>query len=555
MMKPMKYTRFGDGKIRAFFILLAMAMSSILWLVPQAEAMHFDFSENIAMDLDTTVIYGASMRMKDPDDKLLANINADDGNRSFEKGDLVSNRLTGRSDLDFKYKNMGLFARGRIFYDDVYYHKNANDSPRTHNNGPIMGGPLKDHRDFTDATKDQQGFDAEVLDLFYYSSFNIGGRPASIRIGDQVASWGESLFTLGGISAAQSYADATMLNIPGAELKDIFLPTGQALGKMDLTDNFSISGYYQWQWKAHLADTPGTFFSTADFGDVGGYHLIAVPGVPITADRIRDDDARDSGQYGVALRYLARNLNDTEFGLYCLNYHEKYFQAKTYPGAGTPTYPDWTPILANTPYAPLSGMANFVDRLGYNLAYQEDIKLYGASFSSQVGKTNISGEVSYRKDFDVQVKDASPINLLHYVYKPFDVYQVLVSGLNAMGPMLFVDDTILYFEVGFNQVLNPDNLFLDAFAWGGIVRGDFIFLQVLPNLDLTIPVTFTFRPNGISSLPLTFTEKQHSVSIGADFNYRQNILFGLKYTEFMGDAEDNPKGDRDYLSFSVKYTF
>ncbi|MBU4315770.1 MAG: DUF1302 domain-containing protein [Proteobacteria bacterium] len=555
MMKPMLYTRFGDGKIRAFFILFAIAMGTVLWLAPEAEAMHFDFSEDTTLDFDTTVIYGVSMRMKDPDEKLLESINADDGNRSFEKGDLVSNRLTGRSDLDLKYKNMGVFARGRIFYDDVYYHKNANDSPGTHNNGPIMGGPLTDHRDFTDATKDQQGFDAEVLDLFYYSDFYVGERAASFRIGDQVVSWGESLFTLGGISAAQSYADATMLNTPGAELKDIFLPTGQVIGKIDLINNLSFSGYYQWEWKRHLADTCGTFFSTADYGDVGGYHQIVVPGVPITADRIEDDDARDSGQYGVALRYLAQNLNDTEFGVYFLNYHEKYFQAKTVPGAGTPTFPDWTPILAGTPYESMAPMANFADRLGYYLGYQEDIKLYGASFSGQLGETNISGEVSYRKDFNVQVKDNSPLNPLGYVYEPFDVYQVLVSGLKFLGPVSFIDETMLWFEVGFNQVLNPDNLYLDAFAWGGIVRGDFSFLQVLPNLDLKIPVTFTFRPNGNSSLPLTFTEKRHSVSIGTEFAFRQDILFGFKYTDFLGDSEDDPKADRDNLSFSVKYTF
>ncbi|WP_164051015.1 DUF1302 family protein, partial [Serratia marcescens] len=42
----------------------------------------------------------------------------------------------------------------------------------------------------------------------------------------------------------------------------------------------------------------------------------------IVVQRGPDRDARDSGQYGFALRYFADELN-TEFGAYYMNYHSR----------------------------------------------------------------------------------------------------------------------------------------------------------------------------------------------------------------------------------------
>ena len=37
----------------------------------------------------------------------------------------------------------------------------------------------------------------------------------------------------------------------------------------------------------------------------------------------KDLQADDSGQFGVAFRYIAEELNSTEFGFYFVNYHAK----------------------------------------------------------------------------------------------------------------------------------------------------------------------------------------------------------------------------------------
>jgi hypothetical protein len=265
--------------------------------------------------------------------------------------------------------------------------------------------------------------------------------------------------------------------------------------------------------------------------------MIAVPGVPATADRMADDYAKDEGQYGLALRYLSENLNDTEFGFYFLNYHEKMPMLMQQPGGGTPNNPDWgNPTL------------NFFDNLGYYLAYQEDVKLYGFSLSSQLGATNVSGEISYRDDLLISANTPSG-------YAPFDVVQVLASAIHIFGPLSVVDMTTLMFETGFNQVIDAENLKKDDFAWGSYLSMSFTFFDVLPFTDMKIPFSFKHRPDNNSSLPGTFNANQNSLGIGVEFTYDSNITFGLKYTDFLGDAEDDLKSDRDYLAFNIKYTF
>ncbi len=530
--------QFGRQKYPALILLLFLF--GLVFDGAQAWAFNTQLGPNTSLDVDTTFIYSASMRMKDASERNLG-INEDDGNRSFDQWDLVSNRLLLRTEVDLHRDNIGMFARGRAFYDDVYHHSNEHDSPGTHNNGPLVGGELSDHDEFTDAVEDQHGQDLELLDLYAYGRFDLANRPLSIRFGQQVVSWGESLFTLGGISSAQSYADATMLNSPGAELQDIFLPSHQISGRYDIFENLSLAAYCQWEWDAHVSDAAGSYFSTMDYADEGGYRLLAAPGLPISADRLADNDPSDTGQYGVSLIYNADWLNATEFGLYYLNYHEKFPLVRTVPGGGTLTR-DWG-----------DPMLNFFDSLGYYLDYQEDIDLYGASFSTQVGATNISGEVSYRKDYLVQVVD--PTSFLGFSYDEFDVVQALVSAIHIFGPVSFIDNVTLMFEAGFNDVVDEENLYNDDFAWGSSTNLKFSFYNVLPSVDMDIPLNFKHRPNGYSSLPGTFYEDRDEVSIGAQFLYRQVYEFGLKYVDFLGNPDEDPKSDRDYLAFTFSYTF
>ncbi|MBI5441412.1 MAG: DUF1302 family protein [Deltaproteobacteria bacterium] len=411
--------------------------------------------------------------------------------------------------------------------------------------------------------------------------------PPTGRLGRQVVSWGESLFLQGGISSAQSPVDATAANVPGVELKDIFLPVGQVYTQIGKWGGVSLAGYYQWEWEKTRLDESGAYFNTQDMIDDAGNHIlvpVAEIGQTLTIDRTADKHPRSSGQWGVALRYLADWLRNTEFGAYYLNYHEKTPMLIGRAGGGSFSKPfgSWPNLpvgggftlgqvegsgAPDAPPAGTSAQLDFADTFSYHLEYAEDVKLYGASFSTVLGGANVAGEVSYRHGLPVVVKDPNPANLLGFAYRKANVIQAQMSGIYIL-PQTFLWDTCTFTgEVGFNKVngIAGDDLFKDntgfpfksndKFGWGYVARFAFDYTQVLSGLDLSVPVTYKGNPKGISSVPGTFAEGQDSLGAGVDFTYRSVYKFGVGYTAFLGGHHKNPKADRDFVSTYLKYTF
>ncbi|MDZ4195270.1 MAG: DUF1302 family protein, partial [Pseudomonas sp.] len=184
--------------------------------------------------------------------------NKDDGNRNFNKG-LISSRLSFVTEADIKYSDMGLFVRARGWYDDVYNKSNDNNRPSTVN---TVGDRSNS---FEKNTRKVHGRDAELLDMFAYGNFTLGDTPVSVRLGQQTVSWGESLFILTGISSAQGPLDITKANVPGVQIKEIFLPVQQAFAQIGLTENLSLESYVQFEWEANRLDESGSYFSTLDY--------------------------------------------------------------------------------------------------------------------------------------------------------------------------------------------------------------------------------------------------------------------------------------------------
>ena len=115
--------------------------------------------------------------------------------------------------------------------------------------------------------------------------------------------------------------------------------------------------------------------------------------VPRTDDRL----PKDSGQFGVALRWFVESLNATEFGFFFLNYHSRL------------------PLISGisiTTTAPSSGR--------YFTEYPEDINLWGVSFNSNIGTWALSGEVSYRPKAPLQ----------------YDDVELLFAALTPLNPLI-----------------------------------------------------------------------------------------------------------------------
>jgi len=403
----------------------AAAILAPMLMVGTANAVSFNRGE-LSGSFDTTLTLGALFRVQSPDQDLIGvanggranSINGDNGNLNYDKG-LVS--LAGRvtHELKLNYKDIGAFVRGTYFYDVINAKKSSSAGART--------GAF----DFNSDTVERIGRDIDLLDAFVYGNFDVGdSQTLSIRLGKQVLSWGESTFIQNGINAINPF-DVSALRVPGSELKEALLPVPLADVSFSLNENISLEAFYQFKWDNTEPEASGSFFSTNDAASPGGDHLFigfgnylfkdsptqgAVAGgnvfpVDIYPDpllnswrgtqsltpfgtivpRLEDDTPKDSGQYGLALRAFSEDLNNTEFGLYYMNYHSRLPVLSSYVG----TLQEFQ-----------ASSSTFTQASGYTVEYPEDIQLIGASFNTTIfAGISLQGEVSFRKDQPLQLDD------------------------------------------------------------------------------------------------------------------------------------------------------
>ena len=402
-----------------------LALAIALLGSTSALAMQFDLGREAKLTVDTTLSYGYSVRASSRDPALVGqanggtsrSVNEDDGNLNFDKGDPFANVIKATVDAELKWRNFGFFGRGTAYHDFE-----LNDSDKL--------GPTG---------QDRLGQDVVGLDGFFFANFNIAERDLRLRIGRQVISWGESTFIPNGINVINP-VDLSKLRIPGSELKEAFIPTAGLWASFQLTSAATLEGFYLTNHDKIRLDPRGSYFSNNDFGSDDSDRVILSfgrrqdqhfpPGNPVPptipqlgpaaaaafgpfnpaasiwAPRTADRSPSDDGQYGLALRYLATDLNNTEFGLYYMNYHSRI---PLFSGIkGTPTS-----ILTGTPIGAAICQAVAVNAALRALChtgtanafaeYPEDIHLYGFSFNT-AGPAGIAfqGEYSYRPNQPVQ---------------------------------------------------------------------------------------------------------------------------------------------------------
>jgi hypothetical protein len=278
---------------------------------------------------DTTLSYGGVWRVQSPDCNIIANANGgcgrsaniDDGNLNYDTG-MVSSAIKGTSELELRFRDSwGFFARGTAFYD-----WESGDTNRT---------------ELSDAAEQRVEQGGRMLDYFLFVPTELGSMPAEFRIGRQVINWGESTFIQGGLNLTNP-VDVSQLRVPGAELREALVPQGMASLSISPTQNLSIEGYYQYEWRKVRPEPTGSYFSANDFAVPGGSYVMlgfgewSDQGTDFTplggafdptfnfVPRGPSKDADDGGQFGLALRYFADQvMGGMEFGLYYMRYHSR----------------------------------------------------------------------------------------------------------------------------------------------------------------------------------------------------------------------------------------
>lgn len=458
-----------------------------LLVAAQAQAVEFSFADNeITGSIDTTLSYGQLWRVQGQD-KTNDDINTNDGNRNFDTG-LVSEVFKITSDLEASYRNYGVFIRGTAFYDTQIMDKRNDYYDANSPAQPSQSTPRDNS--FTRETRHKAGRDAQILDAYVYGNWDVGNMPVSGRLGKQVFNWGEGLFYRNGVNTTNP-VDAAKFRLPGSEVKEVLVPVEALSFNLGLTDNLSMEAFYQWNWKETAIDPVGTYFSETDLFADGGrtaystqqaliplgglYSGLSAAGIGgLQGGRTVDGNgnikvasvgpdinAKNDGQFGVAFRYIAEELNSTEFGFYFVNYHAKeptiYADLGAYQGlnlgdiatgvvtgqtiqgllnggitqqqindfltSGTTGVGPIDAViggaLGNIPALVGAGLADPTSSLSQAVGglatidvanqvnarreYVEDIRMYGFSFNTTVGNASVFGELSYRPNLPIGI--------------------------------------------------------------------------------------------------------------------------------------------------------
>jgi hypothetical protein len=601
---------------------LAVGAASLAAALP-AQAIKFNWGE-IEGTFTSTLSVGASWRMEDADKDYLSpgNTNGkgrasvsttDDGNLNYDKNDNYSLLVKGVHDLELDAGNYGLFTRVKYWYDYAQADTDVNHGhvPNFYDRNEEL-----DMGDFEDLAQDS-GF--EFLDYYVYGNFDMGEMPVELRAGNMVLSWGESTFIQNSVNTINPF-DLTALRKPGTEIKEALLPTGLVYTNVGLTQNLSMELFYQYEWDRTVLDECGTYWNAADvYG--GGCDKLTVSTSSSDLNqletdffiaRVPDDEPSDSGQWGIAMRYFAEELNATEFGLYYINYHSR------------------TPILSGV---------NTTDNFGqpfilgaepfYQFEFPEDIEVYAISAATNIGDWAVSGEVSYRPEFPLQINTVELTQAL--ALGAFAEWSRMLPRMLEAGPGGTVHgyDEVKYTQAQvtfikfFEQVMGADRLsfaseigavwlsdmdddqnygrsatfgigdfepftsdlfggvpvscdshpvlaglgvvpntqaknctndgFTDDFSWGYRVRASLDYSDVFWGVNLKPNIAWSHDVDG-NSPPPNFIEDRMALSLGVSADYLNTYKADLSYTSFF-NADYNELQDRDFISLSFSVAF
>lgn len=530
--------------------------------------------------------------------------NFDDNNRNFKRGSLLVNRGSAYSEMSWSGDMFGAVASGAYFYDLVFHDPNDNTSEETVNNDLEAARNESDSisnrtipvNAFLEAATETSGEKARLLEAYAYGDFVLGESiSANVRIGRHLAAWGESLF-FPGVVAAQGPFDATKAFIPGAEIKEILLPTNQVSFNMSVGENLTLLGLYQFEFEPTEVFPLGDFFSPADlvgpassfgYGSINPVHeehcdeptvtllgtnLEAPPGSLCTAGeafenepeyiltlRTADNIPDDQKPWGAGIRYqFGPNLNLGAYHLRYVNHNPNVQLNMDYARVGDDAVTG-TQITTQ----------DFGVRVpvSYTIGYADEVEMTALSFSTVVWVFNIAGEVIQRDNVDTSLEST-----IAGVVAPWGTRgkttQTQFSWLYVENPdFLIYDEVIFVGEAGWlhvdetEPVANQDGvcmsgtsdcsdfteqgneLFYDRDAYAVQFLLSPKGRNVFTGWDLATPVNFAWLIDGTPSTPGVFGslygEGDMRASLGFTFQYLQNLELSATYNAFLGDPEKN----------------
>lgn len=597
---------------------LTAALVAIGALGGNAAAFEVDTGNpDVAMRWDNTVRYNLGFRTQGQDGAILANPNADDGDRNFSNGSMVTSRFDLLSELDFVWrKDYGMRFSAAAWWDPAY---NSLDNTNTATantlvNGVPVAGQLSPY-----SKRYAKGASAEWLDAFAFANFNIAGVPVNVKAGQHTVYWGESLL-LGGVVHGIAYSQNSVdlwkgLATPGSEAKELFRPRGGLTIQAQPTKELSLAGQWFYNWQAVRLPESGTYLSPTDMLQFGADSLIVGPDQRLwNAQAVRSSRYSGSlGDFGLAARWSPEVLDGT-IGFYYRNATDILPQLMVTPGVQTLPSPQVCAAVGGQPLAPISptpclinGNATNVNDLvkygkvgTYQLAYGNNMHLYGLSLSKQIAGVSIGAEVSYRQNMPLLSDPVAVLPAPLAAAVPGSIttnavpanadspgalgntWHGVLNAVSVLSKTALFDTADLIGELSWmhvSSVTQNNAVYKGRADYSGIDKPTSTYFglainftptwfQVFPGVDLTMPLTWS---GGISGTAATLfggnkNAGNYSVGLGATIDHK--YLVNLSYIGYYGKYDTDSSGaatnfagpfsglaDRGWVSLTLKTTF
>ena len=643
MLKQLRKPRWVSKAGNASKILLSSSLLIGALSTSQISAYQFvSDGGKVTGSFDTTVTFGAGMRLEDP---VTSNIglgnggdyptfNEDDGNLNYGKGDFYSTAFKTSHELELNFPTFSIFTRAMSLYDFTVMRSATDRTP------------------LSEAAKDDLGHELKFLDAFVTFDTEITNNPVTFKIGSQVLNWGESTFIQNGLNVINPF-DVSKFRVAGAQLKDGLLPVPMANINVEMSENFSIETFYQWSHRKTKIDPAGSYFSTNDYVSPGATHAhigngvgsdlvkgntLGSEGFGQWAIRGADVDPEDEGNMGIAFKWYAENLNDTEFGFYAAKYTSRLPAISAFQGAqdgagvgatiaalsgaiaglraggvaeaqtlgaaqagllGSGSVAAGAQLAAQAGSGALvSFLSNTVSTLGqtiyipnsyYFVEYPEDIKMYGISFNTMIGKTALQGEISRKADHPIQIDDqvilaaalGAPSQLGTFTnplgagiiqgWRPKDVTQYQITATEILGKQFGADNLTAVAEFGATKIHNLEDKSVlryeapgtaygkgygDSFSWGYRVAFAADYFNYWDEISLHPTIAYNHDVNGTTPSPIgNFVENRQSLTLALEARYLNEYTAKVSYTNFFGGDIHNLTRDRDFMTVSFSKFF
>ena len=560
-----KRSRIAVTKLSLSVALALAAMGST-----PASAINLDTGNpDATLRWDNTVRYNLGWRMEKVNPVYANAFGSDETETVFKKNDLIMNRLDLLSELDYVWKaenqlTYGFRVSGAAWSENAYpSHSRTNPDiaayyaslpfPFSLTPPPISnygaGGQWSKY-----AKRYVTGSSGEFLDAFVFGAFNLGETTLNLKVGQHNVYWGQTLYSVAdGISAGQQALDGLKAAVsPGAEVKELFMPLNQISATWSLNEHWALIGQYQLDWKPFRVSPAGTFFGS---GDASGSLLGSDPYCAATfpgGGCLRNLDAvtpsGNGGSWGLGAKWTPGN-NDT-WGFYYRKYDEKL------PWGARQIDPAFFPAQAD------------LSLMGIRLNYARDTELWGMSLDKQIWGLSTGIDFSYRKNTALNSTTGVvilPMNMTP-TYEQLegargDTYHLVINAISLLDKTALYETGNLQGELAYQRLdkvtKNPTRYYsMDNACKGtannksnGCATKDALalnlgatlqWLNVLPSVDLSLPLSYSVGLSGNAPTIGGSSEKQYSWSVGLTAMYRTLYEFSLLYSDKHADYTAAP---------------